>query len=62
MQRVPMPQNPPCHLINAPLRIDGAEMRRVSLPPVTPFTIATGTMYDKTFPLVILKADGLRVW
>ena len=43
-----------------PLRIDGAELRIVRLPLVTPFTIATGTMVDKVFPLLILKADGLE--
>jgi O-succinylbenzoate synthase len=56
LQEGPMPQ----HQTYAPLRIDGAEMRLVSLPLVTPFTIATGTMHDKTFPLLILKADGLE--
>jgi O-succinylbenzoate synthase len=56
LQEGPMPQ----HQTHAPLRIDGAEMRLVSLPLVTPFTIATGTMHDKTFPLLILKADGLE--
>ena len=55
-----MSQNPPSRQTHAPLRIDGAEMRLVSLPLVTPFTIATGTMHDKTFPLLILKADGLE--
>jgi O-succinylbenzoate synthase len=50
----------PQHQTYAPLRIDGTEMRLVSLPLVTPFTIATGTMHDKTFPLLILKADGLE--
>ena len=44
----------------SPLRIDGAELRIVRLPLVTPFTIATGTMYDKLFPLLILKSDGLE--
>jgi O-succinylbenzoate synthase len=55
MQKIPPPR-----LTNAPLRIDGAEIRLVSLPLVTPFTIASGTMYDKVFPLLILKADGLE--
>jgi O-succinylbenzoate synthase len=55
-----MSQNPPSRQTNAPLRIDGAEMRLVSLPLVTPFTIATGTMYDKTFPLLILRSDGIE--
>ncbi|HQY45257.1 MAG TPA: o-succinylbenzoate synthase [Paracoccaceae bacterium] len=39
---------------NAPLTIDGAEIRLVRLPLVTPFTIATGTMTEKLFPLVRL--------
>lgn len=43
-----------------PLRIDGAELRLVSLPLVSPFTIATGTMTDKTFPLLILRSEGLE--
>jgi O-succinylbenzoate synthase len=60
MREVTMPQNPPSRQCTAPLRIDGAEMRLVSLPLVTPFTIATGTMHDKIFPLLILKADGLE--
>lgn len=45
--------------VRAPLRIDGAEIRLVRLPLVTPFTIATGTMHEKLFPLLTLKADGL---
>ncbi len=44
----------------APLRIDSAELRVVRLPLVTPFTIATGTMVDKVFPLLVLKSDGLE--
>lgn len=46
--------------VRAPLRIDGAELRLVRLPLVTPFTIATGTMHEKLFPLLTLKADGLE--
>lgn len=42
------------------LRIDSAELRLVRLPLVTPFTIATGTMYEKVFPLLILRADGIE--
>lgn len=42
------------------LRIDGAELRLVRLPLVTPFTISTGTMHEKVFPLLTLKADGLE--
>lgn len=44
----------------APLRIDGATLRLVRLPLVTPFTIATGTMTEKVFPLLTLKADGVE--
>lgn len=43
-----------------PLRIDGAELRLVRLPLVTPFAIATGTMTEKVFPLLTLRADGLE--
>lgn len=46
--------------IRAPLRIDGATLRLVRLPLVTPFTIATGTMTEKVFPLLTLRADGLE--
>lgn len=46
--------------IRAPLRIDGATLRLVRLPLVTPFTIATGTMTEKIFPLLTLRADGLE--
>ncbi|BBE71716.1 o-succinylbenzoate synthase [Oharaeibacter diazotrophicus] len=42
------------------LRIDGAELRVVRLPLVTPFTISTGTMHEKLFPLLTLRADGLE--
>ena len=47
----------PCR---APLRIDGATLRLVRLPLVTPFTIATGTMTEQVFPLLTLHADGLE--
>lgn len=43
-----------------PLRIDGAELHIVRLPLVTPFTIATGTMHEKLFPLLVLRAGGLE--
>jgi o-succinylbenzoate synthase len=46
--------------LRAPLRIDGAELRLVRLPLVTPFTISTGTMHEKLFPLLTLKADGIE--
>ena len=38
------------------LRIDGATLRLVRLPLVTPFTIATGTLTEKVFPLLTLRA------
>lgn len=44
----------------APLTIDAAELRLVRLPLVTPFTIATGTMTEKLFPLVRLFSDDLE--
>lgn len=44
----------------APLRIDAAELRLVRLPLVTPFTISTGTMTEKVFPLLTLRADGIE--
>lgn len=46
--------------IRMPLRIDGAEIRLVRLPLVTPFTISSGTMHEKLFPLLTLKSDGLE--
>ena len=50
----------PISTLRQPLRIDGAELRLVRLPLVTPFTIATGTMTEKVFPLLTLKSDGLE--
>ncbi len=44
----------------AHLRIEAADLRLVRLPLVTPFTIATGTMTEKVFPLLTLKADGIE--
>lgn len=43
-----------------PLLVESAELRLVRLPLLTPFTIATGTMHDKIFPLLILRAGGLE--
>lgn len=40
----------------ASITIDSAELRLVRMPLLHPFTIATGTMYDKTFPLLILRS------
>lgn len=44
----------------SPLRIDSAELRLVRLPLLTPFTISTGTMHEKLFPLLTLRANGLE--
>ncbi len=46
--------------IAVPLRIEEAELRLVRLPLLTPFTIATGTMHEKVFPLLILRSGGLE--
>ncbi len=46
--------------LRSALRIDGATLRLVRLPLVTPFTIATGTLTEKVFPLLTLRADGLE--
>lgn len=45
--------------IRGPLKIDSAEVRLIRLPLLTPFTISTGTMHDKIFPLLTLTADGI---
>lgn len=44
----------------APLRIDGAELRVVRLPLITPFTISSGTLHEKVFPLLTLRSGGLE--
>ena len=44
----------------APLKIDSAELRLVRLPLLTPFTIATGTMHEKLFPLLTLRSNGIE--
>jgi O-succinylbenzoate synthase len=44
----------------SPVKIDAAELRLVRLPLVTPFTISTGTMREKLFPLLTLHADGIE--
>lgn len=46
--------------LRQPLKIEAAEIRLVRLPLVTPFTIATGTMHEKLFPLLTLKSGGLE--
>jgi o-succinylbenzoate synthase len=42
------------------MKIVSAEIRIVRLPLLTPFTIATGTMTEKVFPLLTLRADGIE--
>ena len=42
------------------LRIEAAELRVISLPLITPFVVSNQTMTDKTFPLLILRADGIE--
>ena len=42
------------------MRLTSAELRVIRLPLLTPFTIATGTMYEKLFPLLILRGDGIE--
>lgn len=44
------------------LKIDGAEIRLVRLPLITPFTISSSTMHEKLFPLLTLKSDGLEAY
>lgn len=41
------------------VKIDAIELRMVHLPLLTPFVISTGTMTHKTFPLLILRGDGI---
>ncbi len=43
-----------------PLTIDSAELRIVKLPLLNPFTISTGTMHAKTFPLLILRSGDIE--
>jgi o-succinylbenzoate synthase len=46
-------------MMRHPLHIDSAELRLVRLPLLSPFVISTGTMYDKVFPLLILRSGDL---
>jgi o-succinylbenzoate synthase len=55
-----MTERPTGTLPRAPLRIDGAELRVVRLPLITPFTISSGTLYEKVFPLLTLRSGGLE--
>lgn len=50
-----MPETEPTR---PPLVIEAAELRLVRLPLVAPFTIATGTMTEKLFPLLRLFSGG----
>ncbi len=43
-----------------PLHIDAATLRLVRLPLVTPFTISTGTVTEKVFPLLTLHSGDLE--
>ncbi|MFV0303490.1 MAG: o-succinylbenzoate synthase [Paracoccus sp. (in: a-proteobacteria)] len=42
------------------MSVEGAELRLVRLPLVTPFTIATGTLHEKVFPLLRLFSGDLE--
>ena len=42
------------------IKIEEAELRIVRLPLLKPFTISTGTMHDKIFPLLILRGEGFE--
>ncbi len=42
------------------IRIEAAELRVVHLPLLVPFVISNGTMNAKTFPLLVLKGEGLE--
>lgn len=46
--------------LRAPLVIESAELRLIELPLLQPFTIATGTMYKKVMPIVVLRAEGFE--
>ncbi len=42
------------------LRIESAELRIVNLPLIAPFKVASQTLTDKTFPVLILRGDGVE--
>ena len=46
--------------IRGAITIDSAELRLVRLPLLNPFTISTGTMREKAFPLLILRCGDLE--
>ena len=43
-----------------PFIIDSAEIRLIRLPLINPFTISSGTMHDKVFPLLTLRSGELE--
>lgn len=42
------------------LKIEAAELRVVRLPLIAPFTVSNQTLTDKTFPLLVLRAEGVE--
>ncbi|MBW0159239.1 o-succinylbenzoate synthase [Sedimentimonas flavescens] len=42
------------------LKIESAELRIVNLPLVTPFKVSNQTLTDKTFPVLILRGEGVE--
>jgi O-succinylbenzoate synthase len=57
---MPNDLNMTSELFRPGIRIDSAELRIVSLPLLTPFVISTGTITAKTFPLLVLKGEGVE--
>ena len=54
------PHTPPSGMPKGGILIEAAELHIVSLPLITPFVISNGTMTAKTFPLLVLKGEGLE--
>ncbi|NUH63732.1 o-succinylbenzoate synthase [Sulfitobacter sp. S0837] len=46
--------------MSSSLTIDSAEIRLIELPLLNPFTISSGTMYNKVFPLLTLRSGHLE--
>lgn len=42
------------------LKIEHAELRVVNLPLIAPFTVSNQTLTDKTFPVLILRGEGVE--
>lgn len=42
------------------LKIESAELRVVNLPLIAPFTVSNQTLTDKTFPVLILRGEGVE--